>query len=472
MRRLRYGVVGSAHIDIIASVNPDAKGIDRRGNITLSIGGTAFNVASGLSILRGHVDFFSVLKAGSLFTRIILTRFRELGFTLHIEQKDIPDAGFISMREGNDMLFAVNSTPIEHVTLNPKMYKDILVTCDAIVVDLNNSIDTIKNFLDLFLDSSWLSRESYPKGVYLLGVSEEKALKLLALQERQDIHRTIRGIFLNRFEAKSLLKVIGSSDYTDLCSIIDTLWVVTADIYGVMLFYKGKLLRYVDSPGFTRVLSYEGSGDAFAAGFIYTHVAGGELELCIENGYRLVSECVKYNHSNAVSGNLIDRADGILFRDALTGLYNRVYLEEQLDFLSSFAAREGKPVSVTIFDLDKFKSINDTYGHAAGDEVLKTFGRVIAANVRKSDIAARYGGEEIVVVSPGIGKKGAYMIAERIRKKLEEIEIPYNGTAIRVTSSAGVSSGYESVRVLLEKADKALYEAKNNGRNRVSCFFA
>jgi len=464
MRRLRYGIVGSAHIDIIASVNPDAKGIDKRGNITLSIGGTAFNVASGLSALKGYVDFFSVFKAGSLFTRIILTRISELGFTLHIEQKDITDAGFISVRKGNDMLFAVNSTPIEYVTLDSKMYKNILTKCDAIVVDLNNSIDTIKNFLDL----SWLSCESYLKGVYLLGVSEEKVLKLLALQKRQDIHHTIRGIFLNRFEARSLLEAIGSSNYTDLCNIIDTLWIVTADIYGVMLFYKGKLLRYVDSPSFTRVLSYEGSGDAFAAGFIHTHVVEGELELCIENGYKLVRECVKYNHSNTVSENLIDRADGILFRDALTGLYNRVYLEEQLDFFSSFAAREGKPISVIIFDLDKFKNINDTYGHAAGDEVLKTFGRIIVDNIRKSDIAARYGGEEIVVVSPGIGKKGAYMIAERIRKKLEKIEILYNGTTIRVTSSAGVSSGYENVRVLLEKADKALYEAKNNGRNRVS----
>gem|GEM_PF-3711730 len=466
MYRLRYATVGSVHIDIMADIHPDTQGIDRRGNITLSVGGTAFNVASALSILKGHIDFFSALKAGSLFTRLILIKLKESGFTFHIQQKEIPDGGFVSLREGKDMILAVNSTPVEHVFIDAATYGDILKRSDVFVIDLNNSIETVESFLKESLQ--------YQKPAYILGVSEEKALKLLSFRNSEsarNIKGIIKGIFLNRHEAKNLLKAIGTSEYTDLCNIIDTTWVVTADKYGVMIFSNKRLSRYVDSPGFNKVMSFEGSGDAFAAGFIYTHLPGGDIEMCIQNGFRLVGECAKNYHSNTIPGNAIEGVDSILFRDALTGLYSRAYLEEQIEYLSAVTKREKdiekRLVSVIIFDLDKFKNINDTYGHAAGDEVLKSFGKLVVSCVRKSDISARYGGEEIVVISPGISKSIACSVAKRIRRKLEETAIPYNGTSIQVTVSAGVAGGYDDPRLLLEKADKALYEAKRCGRNRV-----
>ena len=470
MYRLRYATVGSVHIDIMADIYPDTQGVDRRGDITLSVGGTAFNVASALSILKGHIDFFSALKTDSLFTRLIIIKLKESGFTLYIQQKEMPDGGFVSLREGKDMILAVNSTPVEHVFIDAAMYGNILKKSDVFVIDLNNSIETVESFLK----ESLQHQKPEQKPVYILGVSEEKALKLLSFRDSESARNTrgiIKGIFLNRHEARNLLKTIGSTEYTDLCNIINTTWVVTADKYGVMIFSNKKLIRYVDTPGFNKVMSFEGSGDAFAGGFIYTHSLGGDIEMCIQNGFRLVGECAKNYHSNTIPGNTIEGVDNILFRDALTGLYSRAYFEEQIEYLSAVAKREKdiekRLVSVIIFDLDKFKNINDTYGHAAGDEVLKFFGKLVASCVRKSDISARYGGEEIVVISPGISKSIACSVAKRIRKKLEEAAIPYNGTPIQVTVSAGVAGGYDDPRALLEKADKALYEAKKGGRNRV-----
>lgn len=454
----------------MADIYPDTQGVDRRGDITLSVGGTAFNVASALSILKGRIDFFSALKTDSLFTRLIIIKLKESGFTLYIQQKEMPDGGFVSLREGKDMILAVNSTPLEHVFIDAAMYGNILKKSDVFVIDLNNSIETVESFLK----ESLQHQKPEQKPVYILGVSEEKALKLLSFRDSESARNTrgiIKGIFLNRHEARNLLKAIGSTEYTDLCNIINTTWVVTADKYGVMVFSNKKLIRYVDSPGFNKVMSFEGSGDAFAGGFIYTHTLGGDIEMCIQNGFKLVGKCAKNYHSNTIPGNAIEGVDSILFRDALTGLYSRAYFEEQIEYLSAVAKREKdiekRLVSVVIFDLDKFKSINDTYGHAAGDEVLKFFGKLVASCVRKSDISARYGGEEIVVISPGISKSIACSVAKRIRKKLEEATIPYNGTPIQVTVSAGVAGGYDDPRLLLEKADKALYEAKRGGRNRV-----
>ena len=127
-------------------------------------------------------------------------------------------------------------------------------------------------------------------------------------------------------------------------------------------------------------------------------------------------------------------------------------------------------MAVLLIDIDRFKSINDTYGHAAGDEILREVSILIAQELRGQDRACRYGGEEFAVLLPDTSLGGAYSTAERIREIIEEREFAWDDTVIRTTISVGVAqiderdARYEDG---LCRADEALYEAKNSGRNRV-----
>ncbi|MGN7291530.1 PleD family two-component system response regulator [Rhizobium sp. SAFR-030] len=158
--------------------------------------------------------------------------------------------------------------------------------------------------------------------------------------------------------------------------------------------------------------------------------------------------------------------------DGLTGLHNRRYLDNHLKTLFNRAAARGRPLSVCITDIDRFKLVNDTYGHDVGDEVLKEFARRIRSTVRGADLACRYGGEEFVVVMPDTDADAAAAIAERLRGMIESISFELNaGTVnLKVTASLGLATnvtGIETPEQLLKQADRALYEAKGSGRNRV-----
>ena len=159
-------------------------------------------------------------------------------------------------------------------------------------------------------------------------------------------------------------------------------------------------------------------------------------------------------------------------RDALTGLFNRRYMEESLAKEISRAARMEETVGLVMFDLDRFKNLNDTYGHAAGDLVLRELGALVTANVRSEDVACRYGGEEFVVIMPWISQKTAVMRAEELRAKVEqELILKFEGRSLpSITISLGAvvmpGKGTTTDRIV-GAADKALYQAKEAGRNRV-----
>jgi diguanylate cyclase (GGDEF)-like protein len=157
--------------------------------------------------------------------------------------------------------------------------------------------------------------------------------------------------------------------------------------------------------------------------------------------------------------------------DALTGLPNRRALEDELGRCAARARREKSWLSVVALDVDHFKKFNDTHGHAAGDAVLATMGRVLTEQCRKGDMPARYGGEEFSVVLPNTNAVGANVVAERIRRALEASETVFDGKQLKFTSSIGVASaqgaGVEPVAALAARADEALYSAKRSGRNRV-----
>lgn len=160
-------------------------------------------------------------------------------------------------------------------------------------------------------------------------------------------------------------------------------------------------------------------------------------------------------------------------RDGLTGLFNRRYLDETLPLEISRAQRNGYPVSVIMMDIDHFKQINDTYGHPAGDEVIKSLGAIFSQGAREGDMACRYGGEEFVIVLPHMAIEVALARAEKWRSEVEAMRVTYGDLNIRFTVSAGVSACPDHATAhhgLIECADRALYQSKKQGRNRVTRF--
>ncbi len=156
-------------------------------------------------------------------------------------------------------------------------------------------------------------------------------------------------------------------------------------------------------------------------------------------------------------------------RDGLTGLLNRRHFMLNAATEISRAQRYQRPVAVAIGDLDFFKRLNDTYGHAAGDVVLRTFAKMLSPSVRHSDLVCRYGGEEFAFLFPESTVAQAHVLVERFRQLLAESDIQLaNGLLVRITISIGLAdASHCSLEAALQRADFALYEAKRLGRNRV-----
>lgn len=186
-------------------------------------------------------------------------------------------------------------------------------------------------------------------------------------------------------------------------------------------------------------------------------------------GARVV-DGIRLQLANAALATQLKRALDAMARqagtDALTGLPNRRSLDTALDAQCAMASREGRPCAVLMLDLDHFKAINDTHGHAVGDAVLRAFGQRLQAQLRRSDLCARYGGEEFVVLLAGTPFEPAEDVAERLRASVNEAPLVEGVTA---TVSVGTASHRpdDDAASLLARADAALYEAKRGGRNRV-----
>ncbi|HYP22776.1 MAG TPA: GGDEF domain-containing protein [Actinomycetota bacterium] len=162
----------------------------------------------------------------------------------------------------------------------------------------------------------------------------------------------------------------------------------------------------------------------------------------------------------------------VSLRDALTGLGNRMALDEDLDQLQARVTRYGHRYCVALLDVDHFKAYNDSYGHQAGDQALRTVAAQISAQARGGDAVYRYGGEEFLCIFPEQTLETAAIAAERMRSSLEQLAVPHGDSDFGVlTMSGGLaildSSGSKSVGEVLKDADEALYLAKRLGRNRI-----
>ena len=163
-----------------------------------------------------------------------------------------------------------------------------------------------------------------------------------------------------------------------------------------------------------------------------------------------------------------ESAERLASTDHLTGLTSRGAFVERADAPFQYCRRNGLPVSVAVLDLDHFKQVNDTRGHAVGDMALKHAARLIQSSLRKSDLCCRWGGEEFVILLPDTALEDAAGVAEKLRLAIVANPVTLEGGSLPMTASFGVAEGDRSLEALIDRADSALYRAKNEGRNRVA----
>jgi diguanylate cyclase (GGDEF)-like protein len=173
----------------------------------------------------------------------------------------------------------------------------------------------------------------------------------------------------------------------------------------------------------------------------------------------------RFERRDSFDAAFYGRLQQLATTDALTGVGNRLALTQELERQDAERERYGRPYSVLLTDLDDFKDVNDHRSHAAGDQVLREVASIILANLRGSDRAFRYGGDEFVAILAETDGEGAAVVAERIRSGIESTTVRYAGEAIRVTASIGVAEASDDD--ILTRADRALYKAKRAGRNCV-----
>ncbi len=181
--------------------------------------------------------------------------------------------------------------------------------------------------------------------------------------------------------------------------------------------------------------------------------------------------CFRYTVTDGLHESLLRRLHESSTRDPLTGAYNRRHFEERQREELAYALRHQTDLSLIMLDIDHFKRVNDTWGHPAGDAVIRHVAQVTPAQLRSEDVFARYGGEEFVVLLRATDLKGAVRVAERIRSSIEALSARFEGRALPATVSGGCASlsegGERSGAALMSRADERLYRAKDSGRNRI-----
>jgi len=261
----------------------------------------------------------------------------------------------------------------------------------------------------------------------------------------------------------------------------------TLDIYGLITLFAGELGRLVpiDSIRY-RHDRHEldiGTGKGGRHSCSYSLIVGEELlgELKVSRRRKFTADEVTLIE-HVVSAMIYPLRNALTYlaalraahKDPLTGTSNRAALDTTLVREVEMARRHATALSMIVIDIDLFKAINDSFGHAIGDEVIKNLTCVIDKVIRKSDMLFRFGGEEFVVLLSNTERDGALLLAERIRREVEKTTVRTTHRHVPITISLGVATlaNDDSAQMLFEKADRALYQAKASGRNCVRCLAA
>ena len=206
-------------------------------------------------------------------------------------------------------------------------------------------------------------------------------------------------------------------------------------------------------------------------GFVYLTCPTKEIADLANSRNALIEEMVELASMSIAGLNLRTKLEGESIRDALSGLFNRRFMEVALERELHRASRRNVPLAVLMLDIDHFKMFNDSFGHEAGDAVLRDVAECFNRSVRSEDVVCRYGGEEFVIILPEMSEKLALERAEHIRQAVSNLHVHFKGQSVRkISISVGIAmypNHAKNSNDLIRLADNALYEAKHAGRNQV-----
>ena len=204
------------------------------------------------------------------------------------------------------------------------------------------------------------------------------------------------------------------------------------------------------------------------------NMGGGAILLADDNTDKLTEVLTRLEERTSELMEANRKLNELSITDGLTGLFNHRHFLRELESEYRRALRYRRSLALLLLDIDHFKEVNDSYGHPCGDFVLKNLAGLLKRCLRSTDIAARYGGDELAIILPETNKSKASEVAEKLRRQLEKSPFEWNGKSFNITCSIGVAAlpdlGIDNWHSLLESADKSLYRAKGEGRNNVIVF--
>ncbi len=359
------------------------------------------------------------------------------------------------------LLLTINSRAAMLNGLKEWVYANLLIggaiiTFTQVLVPLN-----IRAFIGGFLVVSGL-------GLYFISIR--------IFDQRPIARQYIQSAFIVFILIKILIAALSKNEYASVVFNTAICMILTAVTALYLLIYSNQKRSpeyrftgafFVIFTGITLWRFYVLSGDTVSP---VTHLTEWTLNEVTFLGCMLSVLAINFGFIAMVNARLAELLAYTAGHDWLTGVMNRGNLEKGAELLTLKTIKSKQTQAMLLMDLDEFKTINDTYGHLFGDEVIQMFAQLAKNNMRDIDLLGRYGGEEFCILMPNASEKEALMLAERIRQKYENMPILLNGQSVKCTVSAGVCDSSQlgsDFKSMFSAADKALYAAKKSGRNKV-----
>lgn len=444
-------VVGSAHLDILSTVASGVGTIDKPGHLTIHVGGCAYNLAVNIAAMGSAVCFISAFNPSS-FSKMIVSEIEGHDITVEpVYDPALPDSGFSAHIYNSDIQSAVSCIALGDYDFPlTDGIAEIIRNSKHLFLECNMTVESINRF------SQFAKDHGVPVSLGL--VSEEKALKFQYI-------KNVDYVFCNFREYSHLMNHGNDWNPSEEYEMY-----VTMGRRGAMC-YKGINPIANASPNIVNdPVSLLGAGDGFAAGVINEKITnpGKSIEQQMLDGCSVASTVITRYNCNLGKHDIINKKlnelENKAYRDKLTNILNREGASVVFRKVNASAAN----YTVLMFDIDHFKSVNDTYGHDVGDDVIRFVAVALQETLRDTDYAIRWGGEEIIGIM-NCDLDVALTVANRVGMRISSARnIGPNGEVEKITVSMGVFPyipGKIAIEQAITQADELLYVCKKAGRN-------
>ena len=448
-------IAGAANVDVIATIASEGRQNNHRGSVSIEFGGCAYNMALNLAVLGAGVTFMTAQNDGP-FAQMIRAEMRQRSIRPYVQLvQDLPDSVFVGTFQASHMTTSVLSETLFRVDFEESFLEKGVREAKAVIATAELSPATLQRLVQV------ANRLHVP--VYIAGCSAEEVGRL------NNVKGVIDLIFLNEKEAADdAVALLGTPDLNQLAARRACTLIVTQGARGASIITPEGSTK-IPMPKTSVTGNTLGAGDFLMASTVHQLTLGHPLAEAIGETFKLMPKVLSHKHANIADDNVIRSNIGQVYNQAhldnLTGVLNRHGFQ---NYLSQLTEDEAATAFVALLDADYFKSVNDTYGHDVGDEVLQLIAKTVKSNLRQGDMVGRWGGEEFICLLKARDMADAMDSLNRVRQALEKTPVPGMGGKY-ITLSGGVARYHPQGDAAhsLKLADQALYQAKEQGRNRI-----